>query len=150
MNRRRRGRERESQADSPLSAEFSVGLDLTTLRSWPEPKSRVRHLTVWVTQVPQGEILFPVNHTKSCRSLLHHLRVQGTNGHCQPPGNTESHLKWCVGRRGNLWHRMSFSCSFGISLCKDLDVLHAQQRAGLGCSHKLLESLLHQKEAECS
>ena len=33
--------ERESQADSPLSMEPDMGLDLTTLKSWPEPKSRV-------------------------------------------------------------------------------------------------------------
>jgi len=33
--------------------EPSVGLDLTTMRSWPEPKSRVGRLTNWATQVPQ-------------------------------------------------------------------------------------------------
>ena len=36
---------RESQADSPLNREPDAGLDLTTLRWWPEPKSRVRRLT---------------------------------------------------------------------------------------------------------
>ena len=34
--------ERESQADFPLRVEPDVGLDLMTLRSWPEPKSRAR------------------------------------------------------------------------------------------------------------
>ena len=29
-----------------------VGLDLITTRSWAEPKSRVRHLTIWATQAP--------------------------------------------------------------------------------------------------
>ena len=43
---------RESQADSALSLESDAGLDTTTLRSWPEPKPRVRHLTDGATQVP--------------------------------------------------------------------------------------------------
>ena len=38
----RRERERESQADSPLNMEPDTGLDLTTLRSGPELKSRGR------------------------------------------------------------------------------------------------------------
>ena len=38
-----RWRERESQLDSPPTAESNVGLDLTTLRSRPEQKSGVRH-----------------------------------------------------------------------------------------------------------
>jgi len=38
-------RERESQAVSLLSFEPSVGLDLTTLRSGRETKSRVGYLT---------------------------------------------------------------------------------------------------------
>ena len=42
-----RDRERQSQAGYTLSTEPDVGQDLTTLRSWPEPKSRVRHLTRW-------------------------------------------------------------------------------------------------------
>ena len=44
--------ERESQADSVPSTEPNAGLHLTTLRSWPEPKSRVGRLTDWATQVP--------------------------------------------------------------------------------------------------
>ena len=32
------------------STKPNTGLDLTTLRSWPEPKSRVRCLTNWTTQ----------------------------------------------------------------------------------------------------
>ena len=45
QGRGRERRERESQAGSTPSTEPDVGLDLTTMRSWPEPKSRVRHLT---------------------------------------------------------------------------------------------------------
>ena len=37
--------ERDSEADSVLSVEPNEGLDPTTMRSCPEPKSRVRHLT---------------------------------------------------------------------------------------------------------
>ena len=44
--------ERESQADSVPSTEPNAGLHLTTLRSWPEPKSRVQRLTDWATQAP--------------------------------------------------------------------------------------------------
>ena len=45
-----RQRERESQAGSMPSTEPNMGLDLMTLRSWPELKSRVGHLTKWATQ----------------------------------------------------------------------------------------------------
>ena len=47
-----RGRGRESQAGSTLSEEPDTDLDPTTMRSWPEPKPRVRRLTDWATQVP--------------------------------------------------------------------------------------------------
>ena len=47
-----REKERESQAGYTLSTEPNTGLDFTTLRSWPEPKSRVRRLTNWATQTP--------------------------------------------------------------------------------------------------
>ena len=36
--------ERDTQVDSVLSAEPNTGLNLTTLRLWPELKSRVIHL----------------------------------------------------------------------------------------------------------
>ena len=54
MSRRREGerdrdRERESQADSMPSTEPDVGFDLMTVSSWPEPKSKVGHLTDWAT-----------------------------------------------------------------------------------------------------
>ena len=52
-----RGRERESQADFLLSMEPSAGLDLNTLRSWPERESRVGHSIDWATQVPLAWIL---------------------------------------------------------------------------------------------
>ena len=42
---REREGERESQAGSTLNAEPEVGLNLMTVRSLPEPKSRARHLT---------------------------------------------------------------------------------------------------------
>ena len=41
--RKERGIRKESQADSLLITEPNMGLDLTTLRSWPEPESRVCH-----------------------------------------------------------------------------------------------------------
>ena len=44
-------RERESQADFPLSVEPSIGLKLTTLRSAPEPKPRAQWLTDYIIQV---------------------------------------------------------------------------------------------------
>ena len=40
-----------------LSMEPNTGLDLTSLRSWPEPKSTVRSLTGWATQVPAPPII---------------------------------------------------------------------------------------------
>ena len=46
------GRSREGQIDFMLSPEPYTGLHLTTLRSWPEPKSKVRILIDWATQVP--------------------------------------------------------------------------------------------------
>ena len=48
----RRRRERESQADSMLSAEPKVRLDPRTTRSQPELKPRVRHLIDCTTQAP--------------------------------------------------------------------------------------------------
>jgi len=52
--------ERESQTDALLSMEPNVGLDLMTLRSWPELKSKVRHLTNRLSHpgAPQSIYLF--------------------------------------------------------------------------------------------
>lgn len=44
----RREKERESEADFALSTEPNMGLDPIILRSWVEPKPRVRHLADWV------------------------------------------------------------------------------------------------------
>ena len=49
---RSRGRQRESQAVSTLSMEPDAGLDLTTLESWPDSKSRVGCSTYWANWVP--------------------------------------------------------------------------------------------------
>lgn len=38
-------RERESEVEAVLSVEPDAGLETMTLRSWPEPKSRVQCLT---------------------------------------------------------------------------------------------------------
>jgi len=46
------GGEAEGQADSTLSTEPNAGLDSRIPRPWPEPKSRVGHLTDWATQAP--------------------------------------------------------------------------------------------------
>ena len=58
-----RERERENPKKDPLSAEP------TTMRSWPEPISRVGHLTNWATQmhlqIPNLKILFPFIKTKN-------------------------------------------------------------------------------------
>lgn len=43
---------REPQANSLPSMDPEVGLHLTTLRSWPEPKPNVRCWTTWGTQAP--------------------------------------------------------------------------------------------------
>ena len=42
---RQRKRERENLQQTPTDVEFNAELDLKTLRSWPEPKSRVGHST---------------------------------------------------------------------------------------------------------
>lgn len=47
----KRERERSSPADSLLSMEPTVGLDLKILRSQPKPKPRVGCLTDYTTQV---------------------------------------------------------------------------------------------------
>ena len=56
----RRERERETIPSRlpAVSAQPNAGLDPTTLRSWPEQKSRVGCLTNWVTQVPLHDFLF--------------------------------------------------------------------------------------------
>ena len=51
-------RERKSQAGFTLSVQSPTrGSNPWTVRSWPEPKSRVRHLTDWATQAPQLGLL---------------------------------------------------------------------------------------------
>ena len=56
---RERGREREFQAGSALSAQSPVQGSISwTLRLWPEPNSRVRRLTRWDTQAPQERFYF--------------------------------------------------------------------------------------------
>lgn len=47
-----RGRVIESQADSMLIAEPDTGLSLETLRTRPEPESKVGHLTDGASQEP--------------------------------------------------------------------------------------------------
>ena len=59
--------EGESQADFPLNLELCMGLDLRTLRSWPELKSGAGHLTDYTTQVHLGAILLTGN--ESCHLL---------------------------------------------------------------------------------
>ena len=56
MKEQGRGRGRGRQAPYP------AGLDLTTLRSWLELKSRVGHLTNWATQVPPTTYIFLKTH----------------------------------------------------------------------------------------
>ena len=55
------GGERESQADSLLSAEPKARLHLTTWRSWPELKPRVQHSINWITQAPHVPYLLTEN-----------------------------------------------------------------------------------------
>ena len=50
-------RKRDSQASSMPSTELDVKLNLTTPKSWPEPKSGVKHFTDWTTQVLPLNIL---------------------------------------------------------------------------------------------
>ena len=52
---REKGRERIPSSLCPVSAEPDAGLDLTTVRSWLEPKSRVRRSTDWANQTPQNK-----------------------------------------------------------------------------------------------
>ena len=48
-----RGRQRRVSPNRlPNECGAWLGLDLRTLRSWPEPKSKVRHTTDWATQAP--------------------------------------------------------------------------------------------------
>ena len=56
--KRSRGRGRGT-ISSKLHAQHGAeqGLNLMTLRSWLEPKLRVRHLTDWTTQAPSGWFL---------------------------------------------------------------------------------------------
>ena len=53
--------ERESLKQAPCPAQDPTrALDLTTLRLWPEPKSRVGRLTNGATQEPLTFILFTI------------------------------------------------------------------------------------------
>ena len=55
---RLRERGRESQVESPMSAEPNVGLNLRALRSWPDRKPRVGQLTDWATLAPFTQLTF--------------------------------------------------------------------------------------------
>ena len=51
-------RERRSSFSTEQGAQH--GLDLRTLRSWPEPKPRIRHKTDWTTQAPLSVSCFKI------------------------------------------------------------------------------------------
>ena len=53
------GGRKRSPADSPVIIEPNVGLHPTTLKSRPEPKSRVKCSTHGATQVPRMTFFFP-------------------------------------------------------------------------------------------
>ena len=69
-----RERERESQTDCVLSTEPNAGLNARTLRSWPEPKSRVKQSTNWAIQMPLLEH-FKRNMIKDNFFLCHTLKL---------------------------------------------------------------------------
>jgi len=71
LNERSRGREREReyQAHSLPSTEPHAGLDLTTLRSQPKPKPRVK-----CTQVPLKSHIFNEPHRVMERKELQQMR----------------------------------------------------------------------------
>ena len=66
-------RERESQADVLLRVEPHTGLQFTTLRSWPEPESRVGGLTHWATQEPHFQPFINVRTTLNSQTLQGHV-----------------------------------------------------------------------------
>ena len=75
--------EKESQASSVFSAEPNTGLSLMTVRSWPEPKSRVRYLTDWDTQASLKWVNFMVHKLylnkvvrKKCVQCTDHLKIR--------------------------------------------------------------------------
>ena len=68
--------ERDTQVDSVLSAEPNTGLNLTTLRLWPELKSRVIHL---INLPPSCPSFFKVISTLNMRFELTTLRSRVTN-----------------------------------------------------------------------
>ena len=109
--------ERESQAGSPLLAQSPTwGLIPRTIRSWPELKSRVGHLTNWATQAPQDCYFLLTN-----RSLYYWgmtFFIPG-NIHC-----SEIYFAWYWQNHSNfllisvsmayLFH--CFACNFSVSL----------------------------------
>lgn len=60
------GRWREDLKPTPHWTWPHAGVDLTTLRSWPQPKSRVGCPTPWPTQAPQKISLQKKNHSGCC------------------------------------------------------------------------------------
>lgn len=66
-------REREILVDSMLSLESDMGLSLTTLGSWPEPKSGVRLLTHCTTQVPHYFTFLTLNFSHPYNGVIYLL-----------------------------------------------------------------------------
>ena len=74
---RSRGKGRESQADSPLSVEPNMGLDLTILRSRPKLKPRVKQSTETLKHPSIFNVLrnlYPIFHIfhSGCTNLHSH------------------------------------------------------------------------------
>ena len=103
-----RGRDRIPGRLRAVSTEPDVGLNSRTVRSWPEPRSRVRCLTNWTTQVTLFLFFF-----KFYVFILY------------PPSGARAHepeIKSCMlpptepARSPELWISKSYSLFFSI-LC---------------------------------
>ena len=66
---------RKRISDSPLNVELDMGLDPTTTRSWPEPKSRIRCFTNWASQAPLTW------HSCQILNVIRHMIYPGNKWH---------------------------------------------------------------------
>ena len=95
------GVEGRGQAESTLSAELKAGLNPMTLRSWPELKSMVRHLTDWDIQVPLHEEflikpLFLSSPTIFIYRVLTNWKVRRESAHKDSPPGCHMCIAWFI------------------------------------------------------
>lgn len=118
---REKERERQNLKQTLHWAQPDMGLSLMTLKSWPEPKSRGKHSTNWLTQVPPSIVLIGVDFSSLRRTwtMACWARGEGSLMRSQEKHHERSYFIWTlksfsVGSRHSVYvSRMDISMVLG-------------------------------------